>query len=614
MIKTMNKILFFAVSVFAAVSAYAIDSVVIRTTLPDNRVVSKTVKTQKVSDGVSKLVIKASEIDKKCKYFDVLADNAVAKKGDKGFWILNRGDLGYFNKQNGQYHASQAYMYLPYYAMKTPKETFIAIIDGMRFEFAVHVDVVNGNYKMYPRWFIERMGFEPYEDITITFYTLPADADYNQMAKTYRKHKFERNPDILPMKKRFATQPYLEQMAKSIPLRMSFGGKKFDRKTDSINFYPRGGKPFKDAKYGINAEKEEYAPWAVPFAEGMKTMQKIKDYGIDDAAICICGWQTGGYDARCPTVFPVLPEAGGENALKQLIQFGQKLGFVVDGHDNYTDAFTCSPDWSPDNISKSPDGKLECNGAWAGGKAYNLCLVNAWEKFLPSDIERVAKLGFRGAHYIDVFTAVYPYRCYDPKHPGNRKQVGEIQKKIALLCREKFGGFSSECGFDHFIGQVDYINYVTAPMRAKYVYKNKGMQFVDTFVPFWELVYHDVVLHNTDKITQEVLSQENNLRLVEFGGRPIFYGVSEHNLPDIKKAYDQFVQLRHLLLEEMLSHKELAPLVFEVKYGDGSTVVVNRSHKAYYYDGEKVDAMNFRLFGPSILQKVKNWFSSLNAK
>jgi len=274
---------------------------------------------------------------------------------------------------------------------------------------------------------------------------------------------------------------------------------------------------------------------------------------------------------------------------------GKKLGYVIDGHSNYTDAFTCSPDWSPDNISKSPDGKLEPNGAWSGGKAYNLCLANAYEKYIKRDLPKLATLGLRGAHYIDVFTAVYPYRCCDPNHAGNRKQMAEIQDKIAQLCRDLFGGFASECGFDHIIDKVDYINYVTAPMRAKYVYKSKGMQFVDKFVPFWELVYHDIVLHNTDKVTQGTLNQDNNLILVEFGGRPIYYGVNDNNLPHIKKAYDQYMKLRHLMLEEMLSHKEVAKYIFVVSYANGEKVVVNKTKSSYTYNGVEIPAKDFRL-------------------
>ena len=607
----MKKTLIASLILTSISMLYGIENVKILTTSKDNRVMTKEVKATQIAENVTQIVIPAKEIDPNCRYFDVMADNAVAKKGDEGFWILNRGLLGYFNKDNGAYRASQAYMYLPYYAMKTPNETFIGIIDGMRFEFGVNVEVEDGKYKMYPRWYIDRMGFAPYEDITITYYKLPKDADYNEMAKVYRKHKFARNTKIKPLKERFKTQPYLEKMAKSVPVRMGFASKGFNRKTDSVNFYQRGTKPWVDEKYGINASREENKVYARKFTSAIPILKKMKELGMDDIAVCVNGFQNGGYDGRCPTTFPICEEAGGEEDLKKFIKAGQDMGYIMDGHSNYTDAFTCSPDWSPDNISKSPEGKLEVNGAWSGGKAYNLCLVNAFEKYVKPDLEKIAALGFRGAHYIDVFTAVYPYRCYDPKHAGNRKQVGEIQDKIAEICRKKFGGFASECGFDHFIDKVDYINYVTAPMRSKYVYKSKGMQFIDTFVPFWELVYHDIVLHNTDKITQEVLSQDNNLTLVEFGGRPIFYSVSDRNMAGIKKAYDQFITLRHLMLEEMLSHKQISENVFEIKYGDGSTIVVNKTSKPYIYNGTTVEAKNFKLFNPTGWQKFKNWFSNL---
>ena len=137
----MKKTIITSLILAIASMLYGIESVKILTTLKDNRVVSKEVKAKRIADNITQVVIPANEIDKNCRYFDVMADNAVAKKGDEGFWILNRGLLGYFNKDNGGYKASQAYMYLPYYAMKTPNETFIGIIDGMRFEFGVNVEV-----------------------------------------------------------------------------------------------------------------------------------------------------------------------------------------------------------------------------------------------------------------------------------------------------------------------------------------------------------------------------------------------------------------------------------------------------------------------------------------
>ncbi len=573
----------------------AIESATVCIVLNDNRVVSNVVNTIKIADNTTQIKILAKDIPANCKYIEIFADNAVAEKGQDGFWIMNRGLMGYFNKDNGKFSASKKYMYLPYYAMKSPQENFIAVIDGMRFEFNVNVEVVDGVYKMFPRWYISDIGFAPYEDIVITYYTLPKDADYNEMAKIYRKHRFAQNPKIKPIKERFKTQPLLEQVAKSFPVRMDFARKHFNRKKDNANFYQRGTKPWVDEKYGIKADREERAPVSRHYSSGIAMMHKMKAIGLDDIFICASGFQDGGYDGRCPTTFPICKESGGEEELKKYLAEGKKLGYIIDGHSNFTDAFTCSPDWSPDNISKSPDGKLELNGAWSGGKAYNLCLANAYEKYIKRDLPKLAALGFRGAHYIDVFTAVYPYRCCDPNHAGNRKQMAEVQDKIAQLCRDLFGGFASECGFDHIIDKVDYINYVTAPMRAKYVYKSKGMQFVDKFVPFWELVYHDIVLHNTDKVTQGTLNQDNNLILVEFGGRPIYYGVNDNNLPHIKKAYDQYMKLRHLMLEEMLSHKEVAKDVFVVSYANGEKVVVNKTKSPYTYNGVEIPAKDFRL-------------------
>ena len=121
------------------------------------------------------------------------------------------------------------------------------------------------------------------------------------------------------------------------------------------------------------------------------------------------------------------------------------------------------------------------------------------------------------------------------------------------------------------------------------------MQFVDKFVPFWELVYHDIVLNNTDKITQGVLNQDSNLVLVEFGGRPIYYSVTDSNLMHIKKAYDQYMKLRHLMLEEMLSHKEVAKDVFVISYANGEKIVVNKTDTTYIFAGVEVPAKDFRL-------------------
>ena len=400
--------------------------------------------------------------------------------------------------------------------------------------------------------------------------------------ETMQRAQSDKEPEIKPLKERAKARPHLLQLARSVAVRQQCAAKPFKRPDDAIDFTP---------------ETEHPVRCVCSFDQTLENLRKLKALGVEDVAMCVAGWQTGGYDGRAPAVFPVAPEAGGEEGLRRLIAGAKALGYIIDAQDNYTDCYTVSPLWDGGNIAcRGPDGKLDFNGSWCGGKAYNLCLKNAWEVqgFMPRDLRRTAGLGYWGCHYIDVFTAAFPYRCLNPRHAANRNEQMQYQVKAARLCRELFGGFSSECCFDHLVGYVDYINYATAAMRAQRRLAAEGKKtLVDKFVPFWELAFHDVVLANPDKVTQEVLAQPENLILVEFGGRPIFYHVGDNNIPGIVKAWEQFKRLRHLQLEEMAEHRELAPGVVRVTYGNGDRIYVNHTQAAASPDGVSVPAQDF---------------------
>ena len=542
----------------------------------------------KRADGGVAFTVKLADLPEGTFDVRILASCAQAKKGDDGWWMEQRGEIGYFNRDEFVRDLHRGWIYMPYFAMKTPHDTFIAVMEGMRFEHNVLIRSEKGNYSACPVWHIAEIGSAPYEDMTLVVYQLPLEADYNEMAKVYRSYKFAHDPAVRTLKERIKTRPLLAKMAKSIALRQNHAGKPFDRKTDSIDFTP---------------ETEHPVRTFCTFDQTLELLKKFKAAGVDDIALCVAGWQTGGYDGRCPATFPVTPGPGGEEGLKRLIAGGQALGYIVDGHSNYTDCFSCSPMWNGGEIAcKKPDGSLFTNGAWSGGKAHNLCLRHAWETFLPAELEKIAALGFRGAHYIDVFTAVQPYRCCDPKHPANTKEQAAVQVEVVKRSHELFGGFASECSVDHLLGYVDYINYVCAPMRGKRQAEAAGKRSsVDRFVPFFELAFHDVVLSNPDKITQEVLSQQDNLVLVEFGGRPIFYYFNDRVMPGIVKAWEQFKKLRHLQLEEMVEHRELVAGdkpgfgLVRITYANGDRIYVNHTTKAQSADGVSVPPQDFRL-------------------
>ena len=106
--------------------------------------------------------------------------------------------------------------------------------------------------------------------------------------------------------------------------------------------------------------------------------------------------------------------------------------------------------------------------------------------------------------------------------------------------------------------------------------------------------------------------------LVEFSARPSFYFYSKFlsvgdnwmgeedlgcatdrelkaSVARIKEGYDIYQTLKHLQLEFIESHEEIAPGVFRTGYSNGESVVVNYTDKAFAYKGESVPAESWKL-------------------
>lgn len=539
------------------------------------------------SPSVWSCTLRADEIPRGIRSFAIRCDWATALAGEPGWWMAQRGDVGSFDpaKTNSFSLASSPWIWLPYYAMKTPRHTFIAVLDGMRFEPNIVMEIRGGRWTAFPRYPVQSLGVPPYEDVTLTVYELPPGAGYVEMAKAYRSHRMARDPSIRPLKARMSAAPYLDKLARSLPLRRMHAIKP--------------GRKDGNSKLDYTPDDEPAPKRLCTFANTLELLKLMKAEGLDDLALCVSGWQTGGYDGRCPSAFPVIDVCGGEEELRKLIAGGQALGYVIDGHSNYTDVFTCSPLWNGGEIvCRGLNGGLEKNGVWAGGQAYNLCLRNAWETFLPSQLDRTASLGFRGCHYVDVFTAGSPYRCLDPKHPANRNEQAEFEKKIADRCRTLFGGFASEMCMDHLIGRVDYINYASTSLRSLDAAKRGGKPFrAEKVVPFFELAYHDIVLYSVDRWTQGYVTGDAALKTIEFGGRPILYSFDRKSLPKLKAIYREFLTYRHLLLEEMTGHCEVVRGVFRTDYANGESTLVNYNDHAAIVGKVSVPAKGWKLIG-----------------
>ena len=99
-----------------------------------------------------------------------------------------------------------------------------------------------------PRWDLTDLGTalgRPYEDMTVVFYDLGKDADYNDMAKLYRRYRLSRDPSIKTLKERTKERPHLLKLARSIPVRQQVAHKPFKRPDDAIDFTPETEHPVK---------------------------------------------------------------------------------------------------------------------------------------------------------------------------------------------------------------------------------------------------------------------------------------------------------------------------------------------------------------------------------
>lgn len=268
------------------------------------------------------------------------------------------------------------------------------------------------------------------------------------------------------------------------------------------------------------------------------------------------------------------------------------MGYLISAHTNSTDCYSCSRMWTEDMVCTFPDGSFAKNGVWCGGRAYNLCLKYAWDNFLPKQLDDMKRLGFTEPHYIDVFTAVNPYACYNPRHKINAKQVAEYQDMIAQKCVENFGGFSSECGYDHIIDKIDYCNYV----GRRFVAEQNPL--VKRVLPVWEIVYHGIVLSNPDRYTQQNITDNKDkiLRLMESGGRPIIYTNRLSDVPVIAKLYELYKPVRHLQTELIHSHRQAAKDVYITIYENGAEMVCNYSQTPFNYKGQTVEPKGYKLF------------------
>lgn len=559
----------------------------------DKKLIEKIPVKRTEHDGYFETRVDKNIIPDLTEYVDFMPSYGNASDSEKGYMVAPKGGpyvknsymMCKFKKQDDYEHIVEDSA-IALFGVKKEDMCFAAIVTGMRCDYDTIVGVKDGNHYIFPRFKLD--GEPAYEDIAVRYYILPNNSDYCTMAHIYRKYQLDRGACV-PLKERVK------------------GNKQLDYSANAINVRIRMGmKPIPTPVMEQTLENEPEMVTCCTFDRFKELVDEFKKQGIEKAEFCMIGWNLKGHDGRYPDMFPVEEQLGGEEKLREAIKYGQDNGYQVTCHTNSSDAYTIASMWNEDDILVLKDGTISVDpNPWSGGRMYQLCpqiALKQAKQLLP----KVADLGFKGIHYIDVISLHPPRKCYSEKHPLNKKQAVEINDEIMSLTKKLFGGFSSEGAYDVNIGNLDFALLVHSMTMENQI------PICDRVIPLWELVYHGIVLHNTSWETgtfnnsQDTLDTVENkkkrLKNIEFGGRPVaYYNMAFHgHIEDLgkdlsvqtdeimknsvtrtKTMCDDYKTLSYLQYELMESHKEIADNVFETVYSDGSRTIVDYNKLEY---------------------------------
>lgn len=578
----------------------------VRTTFTNGTVRSRPVLGETLADGTVRVTVPAASVGADVRTIDVIHPAFTARKGESGYWIGPRGQLGRFTRDKARW-TTDVYnnnLLMPYFGCKTAKGLATCWIKGLRFESEIRLETAKGRSEFFPRLRVAEIGCRPYEDWTLEFRNLGPEADYSEAARFFRETRLKAG-EIVPLVEKMRTRPETAYLKDTFTARLPMFCAKPRQPGDQT---PETEPPVKVA----------YTP-----AQAERLMEELKAAGVEKMEFCASGWTTGGYDGRFPSFFPCAEEIGGDAAMRKLAETAKRLGYRLGLQSAYTAAFRISPRWSEDIVCKRPDGSLlRGETYWCGGDTYRTCIERVRQLFLDEDMKGWKSLGVDGANYLDVFTAISPCPCCDPRHPLTRAGAAEAQRKIAARCIAELGGFASECGEDHLINELSYINYVSADIKRWQGYSqteklkdqetifplrcpDPAKNAIDEIVPFWEIAYHGFVYHPTDRLTQShtVAANRKNspstwLLSVEFGGRPIPYIGPKTTATEIVRAYEDYRPLARLSTVFMDAHRRLSDDVRLVVYADGTEIVVNYGATPYEYRGQAVGPKSYRMISP----------------
>jgi len=552
--------------------------------------------TPQVTENGNKISLRISKnelAEKRCNTVLVRSSLTTAHKGDKGLMFYPTNfyygyALSYFDEKPDTLYKSWP-AGTPVFGFCENENAVFVHISSEDHDSRLYVEVKNGVYTISPHFLFD--GDIPDDDVVIDYYKMPG-ATYSEMARFYRAYQL-REKGCVPLREKVKQREPLRRAADCLELRIRMGWN-----------------PIPTPVRSQTLENEPPMYVACDVATLNKIVDRLQAHGVDKAEICLVGWGPGGHDGRFPQQVPSDERFGGDDALREFIARAQRLGYQVVCHTVSCGAYEIAENWDKEKLTykKGENGELipylrdhYKEKGLNGGDPWSLCAKTAYEDYAVADLPKVRDYGYYGLHYIDEFTAIIPEKCYHPDHPVSRKEAREYFRKTAKLAKSLFGGYQCEGYMDFMSADVDAILYVG--VQSKLTHEMNPL--FDDSLPFWQLVYHGIIMSNatSQTVNYTVKEEAQHLKYLEYGARPLMYFHSkfgadrnwmgdldlfanndaeiERSVVAIKEAYDEYEELKHLQYEFMDDHRKLQDGVYQTTYSDGTVVIVDYNSETY---------------------------------
>lgn len=559
---------------------------------------------QEWSGNVVKLTLKKETFEKVEKLY-ILPEFAKAKAGEEGFHVIPRnialdGDLMVkFEDREDMSFQTQEFPIMSCYCVKTPEVcALIRIERNYKYKFLLTVE--SGVYNVVPVFdFSDKVLINDpvYDDIHVEVVFFDENATLGDMAAKEREIRLERD-EIIPLTEK-CKRPAVEYARKYPLVRIRMGWKQ---------------SPSPVLHQTPETEPEMHA--ACTFARVRDIADAFKAHGIEGIELQLVGWNVSGHDGRFPQLFPADERLGGDEELKKTISYVKSLGYRISLHTNTIDAVEIADSFTWDDVVVTRQGEYYQCGHYSGGYAYHVCLEKQL-KNAKRDLPAVAELGLNGLHFTDVISIVLPDSCHSKDHPCNTTEGIKLAQENIHYTSELLDGFSSEGCMDFALKELDYGLYVSFGNA----FGIKPIPMCSRTIPFFEMVYHGIVLYNptSPTINYPIKSKKDQLTFIMRGGRPSFYFWSKFRTGGqvnwmgeedliasdnasldyaaelIAKESKRYEELCDLQLVYMKNYEYLDNGIEVASYCNGTKIVGNFTDKECKFEGEVIPAYDYRI-------------------